>query len=310
MCTYSQKAKKELLEISQNRQKNIVELATLLLLNAVFIQNNSLTAFNIILSTENKFLALKVFTLLLKTFNIKVECFTRKKNSKYTIVILPSNSSAKILQACKLVVDNKINTSLLSRLLLRTLDDKRYFLRACFLSTGFLSNPEKGYHLELVLNSKSITEQLCTIIEEFGIDTKVIKRRHNFVIYFKEATQIVNILNIIMAHKTLFDFENTRLLKEVRNNINRVVNFETANSQRTISASVEQLNNISYINSTVGLEALEPTLKEIAYIRLENKEASLQELGKLLATPIGKSGVNHRLKKINKIAEDLRARED
>ena len=122
----------------------------------------------------------------------------------------------------------------------------------------------------------------------------------------KEGEQIVDLLNIMMAHRALLNLENVRILKEVRNSVNRQVNCETANLNRTVSAAVKQLDDINYIRDTVGLDSLSESLMEIAVLRAENTEVSLKELGQMLTPPVGKSGVNHRLRKISEIADELR----
>ncbi len=147
---------------------------------------------------------------------------------------------------------------------------------------------------------------MCNLINEFGLNAKTIERKNNFVVYLKEGDQIVNLLNIIGAHSALLDLENIRIYKDMRNNINRIVNCETANLSKTINAAVRQIENIRYLESNYGLAKLSPSLREIAELRLKNPDASLRELGEMLEPPIGKSGVNHRLRKLDKIAEDLK----
>ena len=140
----------------------------------------------------------------------------------------------------------------------------------------------------------------------FELDAKIIMRKKYFVVYIKEGTQIVDMLNIMEAHISLMELENIRILKEMRNSINRRVNCETANISKTVSAAVKQIEDITYIRDTVGFSELTDGLREIAQIRLDYPEASLVELGKLLSTPVGKSGVNHRLRKLSMMAEELR----
>ena len=151
-------------------------------------------------------------------------------------------------------------------------------------------------------------EDLCSLINGFGLNAKAILRKNSYVVYLKEGEQIVDLLNIIGAHTSLLNLENVRIYKEVRNNVNRLVNCETANLNKTVNASVRQMEYIKYIMDTYGLKKLPPNLRQIAEARYNNPDASLKELGEMLDPPIGKSGVNHRLRKLEEFAEELRER--
>ncbi len=179
----------------------------------------------------------------------------------------------------------------------------RAYLRGAFLASGSVSDPEKSYHLELTVKNKDAVDEVLDCFGEFDLFPNVIIRKNNYVVYIKEAEQIVDFLNIIQAHKALLKYEDVRVLKSVRNDINRLVNCETANLEKTVNASVKQVDYIKTIQQTVGLESLPKNLEEIARLRLQNPEASLKELGEMIRPAIGKSGVNHRLKKIKEIAE-------
>lgn len=183
---------------------------------------------------------------------------------------------------------------------------KRAYIRGAFLGGGSVSDPEKkGYHLEFITHSEEYGESLKTLINEFGLESKLIDRKANHIVYLKEGDQIVDLLNIIGAHKALLDFENVRIVKQMRNDVNRLVNCETANLNKTVNAAMRQVQDIELIESRVGLGALPDGLSQLAELRLEQPEASLKELGELLDPPVGKSGVNHRFKKIHKFAESL-----
>jgi len=184
---------------------------------------------------------------------------------------------------------------------------KKAYLRGAFLAGGSLSNPDKGYHLEIVCRDAMIAEEIEEILEEFNIFSKVVERKDHFVLYIKEAEQIADFLNIIGAHNSLMEFENVRILKEVRNNVNRQVNCETANIQKTVDASIRQIENIRFLVQTGELNKLSPQLKEAAILRLENPDTNLSDLCSLMKTPISKSGMNHRLRKIDEMACSLRA---
>jgi DNA-binding protein WhiA len=183
----------------------------------------------------------------------------------------------------------------------------RAFLRGAFLAGGSISDPEKTYHLEITSKDQEMANELNRIMNSYDLNSKVINRKSNYVTYLKEGENIVDFLNIIGAHNALLKLENIRILKEMRNSVNRIVNCETANLEKTVNASIRQIENITYINDFIGLHNIPRNLKEIAQLRLQHSEASLKELGEMLDPPLGKSGVNHRLRKLDKIAEDLRS---
>lgn len=147
---------------------------------------------------------------------------------------------------------------------------------------------------------------MTQLLGTFSIEAKIVPRKKVFVVYVKEGSQIVDILNIMEAHVSLMDLENVRILKEMRNTVNRKVNCETANINKTVSAALKQIEDITYLRDTIGLGKLPAGLKETALARLENPEASLKELGELLSPPVGKSGVNHRLRKLGELADNVR----
>lgn len=183
---------------------------------------------------------------------------------------------------------------------------KQAFIMGAFLATGSVTNPEKGYHFEIVCDYLLHANVLMGIIKDFGAQPKLIERKKNYVVYLKDASTIVDILNLMGAHKSLMNMENVRILKDMRNIVNRRVNCETANINKTVNAAVKQIEDIEYIKMTKGLEYLPPSLRMVASLRLEEPETPLKELGEKLDPPLGKSGVNHRLRKISAIASELK----
>lgn len=183
---------------------------------------------------------------------------------------------------------------------------RKAYVRGAFLAAGSISDPEKTYHLEITIHNQILAEELSCVINGFGLKSKIVTRKGNYVVYIKEGEDIVDFLNIVGAHAALMELENIRILKEMRNNVNRAVNCETANLQKTVNASIRQVENIKYIKEKIGFDHLPENLREIAEVRLEYSEANLKELGEMLSPPLGKSGVNHRLRKLDEIAEDLR----
>lgn len=183
-------------------------------------------------------------------------------------------------------------------------------IRDAFLRSGSISDPEKFYHLEIVFTSHEEAKSIQKMLEDFNLDAKIVERKGHYVVYLKEGAQIADMLRIMEAPLALMEFENIRIVKEMRNSINRQVNCEAANLGKTISAAVKQVEDIRYICSKVGLDNIPESLAETAKIRLEYPEATLKELGELMDPPLGKSGVNHRLKKLSELAEDLRSHKE
>ena len=183
---------------------------------------------------------------------------------------------------------------------------KRAFIRGAFLSAGSISDPQKSYHFEIVCAGRGQAVQVQENINSFGLDSKIVERKNHCVVYLKEGAQIVDILNVMEAHTSLMNLENVRILKEMRNSVNRKVNCETANITKTVGAAVKQIDDINYIRAHMGLDGLPDNLKEMALLRLQYPDAPLKELGTYLNPSVGKSGVNHRLRRISEIAQKLR----
>lgn len=183
---------------------------------------------------------------------------------------------------------------------------KKAFIRGFFLAAGSVNDPNKAYHFEIVVHNKELAEAVQSIIRNFSLDAKIVKRKKYYVVYLKEGSMIVDILNVMEAHVSLMDMENVRILKDMRNDINRRVNCETANIKKTVHAARHQIEDIEYIERTKGLKYLNESLRVVAELRLEEPDANLSELGEMLNPPVSKSGVNHRLRKISNIAKALR----
>ena len=247
---------------------------------------------NVRMHTENLAVARKYFTLLKKTFNINMNVSVRQNRKPH------GNRSFEITALTDMTAVRHV--------LIQNPCCRRAYIRGAFLASGSVSDPEKGYHFEIVCADSARAEQLSAMLESFGIEAKITLRKHNYILYVKEGSQIADILNVMEAHVGLMKFENIRILKEMRNSVNRQVNCETANLNKTVSAAVKQIEDIQYIQSTIGFEKLPENLAEIARLRLEQPGMSLKELGQMLTPPVGKSGVNHRLRKLSFIAEELR----
>lgn len=183
---------------------------------------------------------------------------------------------------------------------------KRAFLRGAFLASGSISDPQKSYHFEIVCQEEAQARFLQQLYRTFELDAKVVQRKKYYIVYLKEGAQIVDALNVMGAYVALMNLENVRIFKEMRGSVNRIVNCETANINKVVGAACRQVEDIHYIQSKMGLDELPPALREMALIRLEYPDSSLKELGELCDPPVGKSGVNHRLRKLGELAEKLR----
>lgn len=306
--SFSVEVKDELsTQISSGRHCKIAEIAAIISMCGR-IQISAYDKYMLKIHTENAAVARKYYSLIKKTFNIIPEVSVRQ-NTYYTVLIKKNEEAINIFKATKLMNQyGEIgeNMSLKDNIVIMNECCKRAFIRGAFLATGSISDPEKFYHCEIVCSTPEKSTQLCKIIQNFGIDAKVVERKRHYVVYIKDGSGIVDLLNVMEAHVALMNFENVRIMKEMRNSVNRKVNCETANLNKTVSAAVKQIEDIKFIRDTVGLSYLSEALEQMAIVRLDNPEASLKELGDLLTPAVGKSGVNHRLRKICEIAEDLR----
>ncbi|MEG1458050.1 MAG: DNA-binding protein WhiA [Acetivibrio sp.] len=312
--SFSKDVKEELSrQITTARHCQIAEIAAIISLCGDIVINDKNEHF-IKVHTENLTVARKYFILIKDSFQISADISVRKnkslnKNNIYTVWIKDAETSMKILQATKLIDSQgeiREELSLTDNQVVQNTCCRRAFIRGAFLAYGSMSNPSKNYHFEIVTSSRKKAEQLRSIINSFEMDAKIVQRKNHFVVYVKEGSQIVDLLNIMEAHVALMKLENVRILKEMRNSINRQVNCETANINKTVIAAGKQMDDIIYIRDTMGLGKLTEGLEEVARLRIEQPDASLKELGTLLNPPIGKSGVNHRLRKLSMIADNIR----
>ena len=225
-------------------------------------------------------------------------------------MIVSKDSEARRLlgETCLLDKDGNVSECMspMHHRLLRQNCCRRAFIRGAFLAVGSVSDPEKSYHFEIVCTVPEKARQLQELLASYDVDAKVVLRKRHYVVYIKEGSQIVELLGLMGAHISLMQLENVRIVKEMRNSVNRKVNCETANLNKTVSAAVRQAEDIRYIQEKIGLDKLPMDLEETARLRLEHTEASLKELGDMLSPKVGKSGVNHRLRKLSQIADDLR----
>lgn len=296
--SFSSEIKQELLmQVNNSRHCRLAELAALIeFVGEIYVNENNEKILNIV--TENYFAAKKSFTLIKKAFNI-VLSIQEKKSGSFLVNVSDLEDSQKILKAIR--YENNEDSSITQKSCC-----KRAYIRGAFIAAGTVSDPEKSYHFEIVCPDMKKAEKLKEMIKSFEIDAKIVERKSHYVLYIKDGSGISEIFNIMEAHVSLMDFENTRIVREMRGSINRKVNCETANLNKTVSASLKQIEDINLIKEKRGISALPDGLVEIAELRLENPDSNLVELGAMLTPPLGKSGVNHKFRKISEIADLLR----
>ncbi|CRK81471.1 DNA-binding protein WhiA [Neobacillus massiliamazoniensis] len=284
-------------------------------LSALIRMNGSLSFSNrkliVDIQTENAAIARRIYTLLKMAFQVQVELLVRKKmrlkkNNVYIVRL--SHQAKEILEDTKILGEGFTFIHDISKDLIKKKCCKRSYLRGAFLAGGSVNNPEtSSYHLEIFSLYKEHNDSLCELMNTFELNSKTLERKKGYITYLKEAEKITEFLNIIGAHNALLRFEDVRIVRDMRNSVNRLVNCETANLNKTIGASIRQVENIRYIADTVGLQILPQKLREIAELRIQYTDVTLKELGEMVSGgAISKSGINHRLRKIDEIAEKLR----
>ena len=276
--SFSSEVKEELArQHSKAKHCQIAELA------AMIMQEGRISMSPLALSfdTDNPILIEKYAALMKRAFDIDV--------SKE----LESQDCKKVVEAIQgLYLDKTCCT--------------RAFIRGAFLASGSMSDPNKAYHFEIVCRTPEQAGRLQELMKEFETEPKVIERKNYYVVYLKEGSQIVDMLNVMEAYVSLMNLENVRILKEMRNSVNRKVNCETANISKTVNAAVKQIADIELIRDTEGLDSLPMPLREMAQVRLDHPEAPLKDLGQYMDPPVGKSGINHRLRKLASVADAIR----
>lgn len=307
--SFASETKKELTNLEIKPCCVKAELSALIRMNGTMSYSNRKLIVDI--QTENAAIARRIYTLIKKTKDVQVELLVRKKMrlKKNNVYIVRLTERAKeILEDMKILGEGFTFIHDISSDLIKKKCCKRSYLRGAFLAGGSVNNPEtSSYHLEIASLYKEHNDSLCELMNTFDLNSKTLERKKGFITYLKEAEKISELLNIIGAINALLRFEDVRIVRDMRNSVNRLVNCETANLNKTIGASVRQVENIRYINDTIGLHILPDKLREIAELRLQYTDVTLKELGEMVSGgTISKSGINHRLRKIDEMAEKLR----
>ncbi|MDQ8735060.1 DNA-binding protein WhiA [Paenibacillus sp. LHD-38] len=306
--SFAAQTKKELTLIEADSCCERAELSALIRMNGSVSVSSRKVVLDI--STENAAIARRIYSLLKKHYEIHVELLVRKKmrlkkNNVY-IVRIPAGVQ-EILSELKIVSEGFMFNLGIDKEIIRKPCCKRSYLRGAFLAGGSVNNPEgSSYHLEISSLYQEHCESLVDLANKFDLNARCIERKKGFIFYIKEGEKIIELLNIIGAHQALFKFEDVRIMRDMRNSVNRIVNCETANLNKTIGAAVRQIENIKLLQREVGLESLPDKLKEVAEIRLQHPDMNLTEVGEMLGGKVSKSGVNHRLRKIDELAEKIR----
>jgi len=311
--SFSMDVKEELMGVNvAARHCKIAELSALVVqCGKIYIDKSGY--FHIKLQTESGYVARKCNMLLKKLCRIPVLVSVRTAKGKqsyaqYVLDICGDENVRKTVELLKLKISGKDGTLKADGMVWMQGCCKRAFLRGTFLASGSISNPEKSYHFEICETEQSRAEQLTELMGFFDVEAKTVLRKHYYVVYIKEGEQVSEMLSIMEAHQAMMEFENIRIVKDVRNSVNRKFNCEMANLSKTVNAARKQYEDIVFIRESVGLHELSEGLEEIAQLRLDYPEASLVELGEMLSPRLGKSGVNHRFKKISEYAESLRGK--
>ena len=307
--SFASRTKKELTQIEDEDCCTRAEIAAFIRMNGALSFSNKNLSFDV--QTENAAIARRLYSNLKKLYPYKIELLVRKKMrlKKNNVYICRIREGAKpILKDLLILTGNFEFKNEISPDLIKTNCCQRSYLRGAFLAGGSVNNPKtSSYHLEIFSIYKEHSEALVDLMNKFGLNAKSIERKNGYIAYLKEAEKISDFLGLVGAHVALMNFEDIRILRDMRNSVNRLVNCETANMNKTIGAAQRQVGNIEYIKNTIGLDQLPDRLQEIAQLRVDNQDITLKELGELVSgATVSKSGVNHRLRKIEEIADNLR----
>ena len=309
--SFSSDVKEELTKISiKDESQRKAELAGFMITNCIVTRENG--EFILKMASENEFAIRRLYTTLKTQYDIVAKSNVERPKLPgavplYHLKIYRKNDLERMFNESFININEKLQIIINDKTdIIKDDECKKSFLRGIFLGSGSIANPDTRYHLEVVANNQENAIFINEIVENFDISAKMIKRKKDYVIYLKGAESISIFLAAIGANQGTLKFEETRVIKEVRNNVNRVSNFENANFDKTVDASLSQIEDINLIRRSRKFSKLPEHLRELARLRLSYKEATLDELGKMLEPNISRAGVSHRFKKLHEIAEDIR----
>ena len=311
--SFSRQIKEEIAPvIGKDKHCQLSELAALFAFCGM-IEYGEEDEYQLLFHTENELVAEKCDQLIAELFSISTMTLTkdqayRNREHAYLVLVSEGEDSMTCLRALQLADENgnlrERGEELVSPMLVQRECCRRTFLRGAYLAVGSVSDPTRFYHIEFVCQTEGGAKQLQDMIATFEIDAKITARKKSWIVYVKDGDNLAELLRIIEAHQALLQLENLRI---VRNSINRQVNCDAANIQKTVTAAQDQVKDILYIEEHMGLSKLNEGLETVARARLEQQQATLKEIGETLG--LGKSCVNHRFKKLKEIAEQLRSQE-
>ncbi|MFD2705565.1 DNA-binding protein WhiA [Salibacterium lacus] len=314
MSSFAAMTKKELTRFEEEGCCARAELAALVRMNGSISFSSGELVLDV--STENAAIARRIYQLIKRVYpETIIELMVRKKmrlkkNNVYIVRIV--EEARHMLRDLSIMEDGYRFIRTISRDILRDTCCKRAYLRGAFLAGGSVNHPEtSSYHLEIFSLYEEHNRSLRELLQEFDLSSKSLERKKGFILYIKESERITEFLNVIGAHQALLYFEDVRIMKDMRNSVNRLVNCETANLNKTVGAALRQVENIQLVEGRIGLENLPEKVREMAEMRVKYQDVTLKELGEMVPSgPVGKSGVNHRLRKIDQLAEKIRNGEE
>lgn len=305
--SYASEVKKELTTLEVHFGNAKAELMALIRMNGSLGLSNHRFILNV--QTENPATARRIYSLLKQFYDVESELLVRRKMKlkKNNLYIVRLNKGSDYVLKDLDILDG---FQLKETVPLDFLDDDakvRSYLRGAFLATGSVNNPEtSSYHLEIYSLYEDHNQTICEMMNRYGLNARTAKRRSGYITYLKEAEKIADFLSLIGATSSMLKFEDVRIMRDMRNSVNRIVNCENANFNKVADAANRQIEIIKYLDKKIGLNNLPVKLQEIAIARMAHPEVSLKELGELVpGGPISKSGVNHRLRKIMEQAEKM-----
>ncbi|MFW5985973.1 MAG: DNA-binding protein WhiA [Halanaerobiales bacterium] len=308
--SFTEDVKHELVRKETDNEKILLsELAALLRMNgSIQIVRHDIA---VKITTDYGDLARKIYSLLKDNFGFSLEIIVRRHNSFshnhiYEVMVMPQKGLKKFLRRLGLLGENNDIVFALNQDLLFGREAKRAYIRGVFLGAGSVNSPGSDYHLEFRTEYETQARDILSLLEELGVKGSRTKHKDRYMVYYKSYERVTKILNLIGATSALLKMESSHTLKKVKNNVNRRVNCETANLDKTVRAAMDQLENIKLVENRIGLQNIPESLREIAVLRKENPYASLKELGELLEPALSKSGVYHRLRRLGKMAQKVR----
>ncbi|MGO3050718.1 DNA-binding protein WhiA [Staphylococcus casei] len=309
--SFASEMKNELTRIEVDESNAKAELSALIRMNGALSLANQQFVINV--QTENATTARRIYSLIKKVFNVEIELLVRKKMKlkKNNIYICRIKARSREILDELGILKNGVFTHEIDEAMIQDDEMRRSYLRGAFLAGGSVNNPEtSSYHLEVFSLYEDHSEGLTQLMNNYELNAKHLERKKGSIAYLKEAEKISDFLSLIGGYQALLKFEDVRIVRDMRNSVNRLVNCETANLNKTVSAAMKQVESIQLIDQEIGLDNLPERLREIARLRVEHQEVSLKELGEMMSTgSISKSGVNHRLRKLNEMADKLRTGE-